>query len=79
MTARSKTLHALRTDDEIALNIRQALKLDNDIPDERIKVLVHDGLATLEGTVANDMQRQTAEADVRHVRGVRDVINRLEL
>jgi osmotically-inducible protein OsmY len=79
MTAKSKTLHALRTDDEIAMSIRHALKLDHDVPDEQIKVLVHDGVATLEGDVENDMQRQTAETDARHVRGVRDVINRLEL
>ena len=69
----------IKKDDEIALKIRQALKFDNDVPDERIKVQVRDGLATLEGTVENDMQRQTAEADARHVRGVRDVINRLGL
>ena len=75
----SKTQHALRTDDEIALSIRQALKLDNDVPDEGVKVQVHDGVATLEGSVNNDMQRQTAETDARHVRGVRDVVNRLEV
>lgn len=76
---KSKAMHALRTDDEIALSIRQALKFDNDVPDERIKVQVHDGLAILEGTVENDLQRRTAEEDVKRVRGVRDVINRIEL
>jgi len=76
---KSKAVHALRTDDEIALSIRQALKLDNDVPDEGITIQVRDGLATLEGSVENDLQRQTAEADVRRVRGVRDVINRIEL
>jgi osmotically-inducible protein OsmY len=79
MTARSKTLHALRTDEEVALSIRQALRMDNDVPDEKIKVQVHDAVATLEGSVDNDLQKETAEADARRIRGVRAVVNRIEV
>lgn len=75
----TKTTHGLRTDDEIALNIRHVLKLDNDVPDDRIRVQVNEGMATLEGTVDNEIQRDTAEADVRKVRGVLEVINRIQL
>jgi len=66
-------------DSDIARNIRQALKLDNDVPDERISVEVSHGLATLEGIVETNLQKETAEADVRRVKGVRDVMNRIGL
>jgi len=66
-------------DSDIARNIRQALKLDNDVPDEQISVEVSHGLATLEGIVETNLQKEAAEADVRRVKGVRDVMNRIGL
>jgi len=78
MTEKGRTTHGLRTDDEIALSIRQALKLDNDVPDEKIKVQVRDAVAVLEGIVETELQKETAEADARRIRGVRDVVNRIE-
>jgi len=56
MTEKGRTTHGLRTDDEIALSIRQALKLDNDVPDEKIKVQVRDAVAVLEGIVETELQ-----------------------
>ena len=66
-------------DDEIALNIREALRLDNDVPDGLIDVQVQDGIATLEGTVESELQKETAEADTKKIKGVREVINRIVL
>ena len=77
MPAKGKTKHGARLDDDIARDIRQALKLDSDVPDERIRVQVHNGLATLEGNVEANLQKFTAESDARKVKGVVDVVNRI--
>jgi osmotically-inducible protein OsmY len=79
MTRKDKTTRSAQLDSDIARNIRQALKLDNDVPDEHIRVEVSHGLATLEGTVETDLQKEAAEADARRVKGVRDVMNRIGL
>lgn len=74
-----KSTHRARLDADIAGSIRQALKLDNDVPDAQISVDVSHGLATLEGIVETDLQKDAAEADARQVKGVRDVMNRIGL
>jgi len=79
MTRKDKTTRSGQLDSDIARNIRQALKLDNDVPDEQISVEVSHGLATLEGIVETNLQKEAAEADVRRVKGVRDVMNRIGL
>jgi len=79
MTRKDKTMRSGQLDSDIARNIRQALKLDNDVPDEQISVEVSHGLATLEGIVETNLQKEAAEADVRRVKGVRDVMNRIGL
>jgi osmotically-inducible protein OsmY len=53
------------------------LKLDSDVPDERIRVQVQNGAATLEGNVEANLQKATAESDTRKVKGVVDVVNRI--
>jgi osmotically-inducible protein OsmY len=66
-----------RLDTEIARDIRHALKLDSEVPDERIRVQVQKGVATLEGNVETNLQKATAEADARKVKGVVEVVNRI--
>jgi len=79
MTSTGKSTHAARLDADIAQSIRQALKLDNDVPEAEIRVDVSHGLATLEGIVETDLQKDAAAADARRVKGVRDVVNRIGL
>lgn len=78
-----RTKHGLklevRPDEEIARDVRQALKLDNDVPDERITVKVEEGVVTLTGHVEATLQKQTAEEDARKVKGTRNVLNRIEV
>jgi osmotically-inducible protein OsmY len=76
MPAKGKTKRG-RLDDDVARDIRQALKLDSDVPDERIRVQVHNGVATLEGNVEANLQKATAESDTRKVKGVVDIVNRI--
>lgn len=66
-----------RTDADIAESARLALKLDNRIPVDRVKVIVDHGWITLEGTVDFYYQKSAAESDVRYLTGVRGVTNAL--
>jgi osmotically-inducible protein OsmY len=77
MPAKGKTERRPRLDGKIARDIREALKLDSDVPDERIRVQVQNGVATLEGNVETNLQKTTAEADARKVKGVIDVVNKV--
>ena len=79
MTTKSRIKQGALQDEDIARYIRQALKLDSDVPDERITVQVHNGLATLEGNVSATLQKEAAEADARKVRGVLDVTNLIDV
>jgi peptidoglycan/xylan/chitin deacetylase (PgdA/CDA1 family) len=69
MPATTKIKHAGRLDDDTARDIRQALKLDSDAPDERISVQVHSGIATLDGNVDSSLQKEAAAADAKKVNG----------
>jgi osmotically-inducible protein OsmY len=64
-----------RTDPEIAAAAVSALKWDNLIPAEKIKVTVSKGWVTLEGEVEWQYQKQDAERDVRNLWGVKGVTN----
>ena len=79
MPAKRKIKQGGRLDEDIARDIRQCMKLDSDVPDERIHVEVDHGLATLTGNVDESFQREAAEADAKKVKGVRDVTNRIEV
>ena len=76
---RNKVEHGARPDDEIARDIRQAMKLDSDVPDERIRVEVCNGVATLGGSVDRSFQKEAAQDDADKVKGVRGVTNRIEV
>lgn len=76
MSRKAKPAHAY-ADDQIAAGIRQALKLDHDVPDELVSVQVRDGVVTLEGDLQTLAQKDIAERDARNVKGVRSVISRI--
>ena len=76
MTMKSKVT---RPDNKIAEDIRQALRLDSDVPDERIRVEVHNGFATIGGSVDRDLQKEAAQNDAYKVSGVRGVTNQIEV
>jgi len=70
---------AVRTDPEIARDIVNAMKLDLTVPDDRIKIGVHDGYVTLEGTVDWHFQGNAAETCARNIHGVRGVLNHIAI
>lgn len=66
-----------RADEQIAEDVQRALRLDNDVPDERIRVEVNDGMITLEGSVDQSVQKEAAQDAANKVLGVRGVSNRI--
>jgi osmotically-inducible protein OsmY len=67
----------LRSDADIADDIRCALELDYKVPDEWLSVRVIDGIATLAGNVDWSYQRDAAEDDAAMILGVRGLVNEI--
>jgi osmotically-inducible protein OsmY len=65
-----------RTDADIAADVVRALQLRSTIPDS-VQAAVHNGHVTLTGKVDWLFQSREAEKAVRHIRAVRNVINRI--
>jgi len=68
-------LKIARTDTDIAQDVARALQMSSPVP-SGVQAAVHHGSVTLTGTVAWVFQRASAENIVRHVKGVREVVNR---
>jgi len=67
-----------RTDPDIATDAARALKLRPGIP-ESVQAVVHTGHVTLTGKVEWLVQKEHAEEVVRHIRGVRGVLNHIDV
>jgi osmotically-inducible protein OsmY len=67
-----------RTDADIARDVVRSLELRSTVPDN-VQATVHHGYLTLTGETMWEFQRRDAEKAVRHIRGVRGVINRIGL
>jgi len=65
----------LRSDAQIAADVRSMLALDLEVPDTRITLSVSDGVVTLGGDVDYFYQRDAAADDAASILGVRDVID----
>jgi len=68
-----------RSDADIARDALNAFQNHILIPASDIMVIVRDGSVTLEGTVRTELQSMLAEADIRRLRGIESVSNRLEI
>jgi osmotically-inducible protein OsmY len=64
-----------RPDPEIARDAVSALKSQLPISHENMKVIVKSGWVTLEGTAEWQYQKNTAEAAVRRIKGVKGITN----
>jgi osmotically-inducible protein OsmY len=67
------------TDTDIARTVREALTWDVLVPDQRIRSTVAEGVVTLEGTVDFLSEREDAERAIRHLAGVRRVIDNISV
>jgi len=64
-----------RTDAEIATAIVNALKWDAAVPKDAVQATVEHGHVTLTGSMTWHFQRQAAEAALRHLYGIKSVVN----
>lgn len=67
------------SDDEIAHRVLKILSWHKTLPIDRIVVKVEHGVVTLTGKVDWYLQKVRADADVRRLSGVREVLNELEV
>ena len=68
-----------RTDPEIAHDIVDAMRININVPEDRIKVSVRDGFVTVDGKLDWRFQRDAAESCLRSISGVRAVTNNIEV
>ena len=68
-----------RPDPEIARDIVAAIRKRFPNVAERIKVVVTNGLVTLEGEVEWNYQREGVEREVRRVKGVKDISDLIQI
>lgn len=66
-----------RTDEDIARAAVEALAWHANVPHEQIDLTVSDGRITLKGEVPWQYQREAADMAVRHLLGVRGVVNQI--
>lgn len=66
-----------RTDEDVAKAVRNSLKWDVLVPDDKITTTVSNGTVTLQGSVNTWMQRYDTERCVQRLTGVKGVINQI--
>jgi len=71
------SIFGLRSDEDLAADVRTALILDYAVPDDHIFVSVLDGTVTLTGTVEWYYQRLAATNDAAMIKGVKFVDNQI--
>lgn len=64
-----------RTDRKLAADAARALELRTDLPD--VRPVVHGGHVTLTGSVHTLYQRSVAERAIRHLKGLKGIVNRI--
>ena len=69
----------IRTDDQIQLDVLDELKWDARVQPNEIGVAVKDGIVTLLGWVDSYTKRWAAEEAAHRVRGVKAVVNDIEI
>lgn len=72
-------LLAQSSDDEVYDRVRQRLAADRDAKGGGIDVEVKNGVVTLRGKVHEEKQKKRAEKVARKTKGVKDVVNQLQV
>ena len=73
------SLDGKRTDQELAQNAINALKWNNSVPDQNIKVEVENGWLTLDGHADWQFQKDAAKNAVKDIIGLKGVINQINI
>ncbi len=70
---------AKRSDQEITADVQAKVKTDTLLANQNIAVQTSNGVVVLSGNVPSDMERMAAENDVKQVRGVKGLVNNLQV
>lgn len=68
-----------RSDAQIASDVQQKIAADNNLASKQLTVSSNNGVVTLSGNVASEMERTAAANDAAMVEGVRTVVNNLSV
>lgn len=68
-----------RSDAAIANEIQEKINADSNLPTKQVTVGASNGVVTLSGTVASDLERTAAANDASQVEGVKTVLNNLQV
>lgn len=68
-----------KSDNEIAVEVLNALKANKDIPFDRIQIEVEDGHVTLDGKLEWNHQKQAAQKSASAVDGIKVLTNHIEI
>src|SRR5713101_7129038 len=79
MTMRSPSIWLTRTDEEIQMDVLPELKWEPQVRPNEIGVSVKDGIVTLTGWVDSYLKKWAAEEAAHRVRGVKAVVNDIEV
>jgi hyperosmotically inducible protein len=66
-------------DSVVTTKVKTELAADSDTKSRHISVKTKDGIVALTGKVGSKAEKDKAEQDTRNVKGVKDVINKLEV
>jgi BON domain-containing protein len=66
-----------RSDMQVATDVQSKINADGNLPNKQITVNANNGVVTLSGTVASDMERMAAANDAAQVDGVKTVVNNM--
>jgi osmotically-inducible protein OsmY len=69
----------MRPDAEIRHDVESELQWDPGVDDQKIGVIVHDGIVTLTGEVAHHSARRAVENIVKRVRDVRAIADEIQV
>src|SRR5437016_1179481 len=69
----------VRTDAQIAADVQSKINSDPSLSTKQITVQSGNGVVTLTGVVSNDTERSVAANDAAQVRGVKTVVDNLQV
>jgi hypothetical protein len=69
----------LVSDTVLAIKVKRAIQTSEDLAEEDVRVHVHDGIVTLEGTVQSERLKHLTETLAESVHGVDEIDNRLRV
>src|SRR4051794_11355149 len=68
-----------RSDAQVATDVQSKINADASLPNKQITIQAANGVVTLSGTLGSDMERTTAANDAAQIRGVKTVVNNLQV